>query len=286
MSVKKGGLGRGLDAIFMDNESEDRNSTVKLKLSDIEPNRNQPRKEFNEEALAELADSISQHGVLQPLLVRPLPDGGYQIVAGERRWRACRMAGVSEVPAVIRELTESQVMELALIENLQREDLSVIEEAEGYKLLMETYNFTQDEISKSVGKSRPSITNALRILNLPPNILDLLKEGKITAGHARALLSFSNEEEMQRAAKLIVENGLSVREIENIVKRSNKAKRKKRDLGKRNSFFNEVELALNEHLGRKVKVKNTAKERGSITIEFYNKEDLAQIASRLAGEDY
>lgn len=286
MSVKKGGLGRGLDAIFMDNESEDRNSTVKLKLSDIEPNRNQPRKEFNEEALAELADSISQHGVLQPLLVRPLPDGGYQIVAGERRWRACRMAGVSEVPAVIRELTESQVMELALIENLQREDLSVIEEAEGYKLLMETYNFTQDEISKSVGKSRPSITNALRILNLPPNILDLLKEGKITAGHARALLSFSNEEEMQRAAKLIVENGLSVREIENIVKRSNKAKRKKRDLGKRNSFFDEVELALNEHLGRKVKVKNTAKERGSITIEFYNKEDLAQIASRLAGEDY
>lgn len=286
MSIKKGGLGRGLDAIFMDNESEDRNSTVKLKLSDIEPNRNQPRKEFNEEALAELADSISQHGVLQPLLVRPLPDGGYQIVAGERRWRACRMAGISEVPAVIRELTESQVMELALIENLQREDLSVIEEAEGYKLLMETYNFTQDEISKSVGKSRPSITNALRILNLPPNILDLLKEGKITAGHARALLSFSNEEEMQRAAKLIVENGLSVREIENIVKRSNKAKRKKRDSGKRNSFFNEVELALNEHLGRKVKVKNTAKERGSITIEFYNKEDLAQIASRLAGEDY
>lgn len=286
MSVKKGGLGRGLDAIFMDNESEDRNSTVKLKLSDIEPNRNQPRKEFNEEALAELADSISQHGVLQPLLVRPLPDGGYQIVAGERRWRACRMAGVSEVPAVIRELTESQVMELALIENLQREDLSVIEEAEGYKLLIETYNFTQDEISKSVGKSRPSITNALRILNLPPNILDLLKEGKITAGHARALLSFSNEEEMQRAAKLIVENGLSVREVENIVKRSNKSKRKKRDLGKRNSFFDEVELALNEHLGRKVKVKNTAKERGSITIEFYNKEDLAQIASRLAGEDY
>lgn len=286
MSVKKGGLGRGLDAIFMDNESEDRNSTVRLKLSDIEPNRNQPRKEFNEESLAELADSISQHGVLQPLLVRPLPDGGYQIVAGERRWRACRMAGVSEVPAAIRELTESQVMELALIENLQREDLSVIEEAEGYKLLMETYNFTQDEISKSVGKSRPSITNALRILNLPPKILDLLKEGKITAGHARALLSFSNEEEMQRAAKLIVENGLSVREIENIVKRSNKAKRKKRDLGKRNSFFNEVELALNEHLGRKVKVKNTAKERGSITIEFYNKEDLAQIASRLAGEDY
>lgn len=286
MAIKRGGLGRGLDAIFMDNESEDRNNTVKLKLSDIEPNRNQPRKEFNEEALAELADSISQHGVLQPLLVRPLPDGGYQIVAGERRWRACRMAGISEVPVVIRELTESQVMELALIENLQREDLSIIEEAGGYKLLMETYNFTQDEISKSVGKSRPSITNALRILNLPPSILSLLKEGKITAGHARALLSFSNKEDMQKVAKQIVKNGLSVREIENIAKKSNKTKRKKRGLERRSSFFDEVELALKEHLGRKIEVINTVKERGSIIIEFYNKEDLTQIAKRLAGEDY
>ena len=284
MSARKGGLGKGLDAIFMDNETEDGNSTVKLKISDIEPNRQQPRKEFNEEALTELADSISKHGILQPLLVRPLPDGGYQLVAGERRWRACRMAGVSEVPVVIKELTNSQVMELALIENLQREDLSIVEEAEGYKMLMDDYNFTQDEISKSVGKSRPSITNALRILKLPKEILSLLKENKITAGHARALLSFDNEEDMRKIAEAIVTNGLSVREVEKISKIKNNKKEKRNDK-RRDSFFDEVEISLHEYLGRKVKVSSSAKNKGSITIEFYNKEDLAEIVKKLAGED-
>ena len=284
MSARKGGLGKGLDAIFMDNETEDGNSTVKLKISDIEPNRQQPRKEFNEEALTELADSISKHGILQPLLVRPLPDGGYQLVAGERRWRACRMAGVSEVPVVIKELTNSQVMELALIENLQREDLSIVEEAEGYKMLMDNYNFTQDEISKSVGKSRPSITNALRILKLPKEILSLLKENKITAGHARALLSFDNEEDMRKIAEAIVTNGLSVREVEKISKIKNNKKEKRNDK-RRDSFFDEVEISLHEYLGRKVKVSSSAKNKGSITIEFYNKEDLAEIVKKLAGED-
>lgn len=284
MSARKGGLGKGLDAIFMDNETEDGNSTVKLKISDIEPNRQQPRKEFNEEALTELADSISKHGILQPLLVRPLPDGGYQLVAGERRWRACRMAGVSEVPAVIKELTNSQVMELALIENLQREDLSIVEEAEGYKMLMDNYNFTQDEISKSVGKSRPSITNALRVLKLPKEILSLLKENKITAGHARALLSFDNEEDMRKVAEAIVTNGLSVREVEKISKIKNNKKEKRNDK-RRDSFFDEVEISLHEYLGRKVKVSSSAKNKGSITIEFYNKEDLAEIVKKLAGED-
>lgn len=284
MSARKGGLGKGLDAIFMDNETEDGNSTVKLKISDIEPNRQQPRKEFNEEALTELADSISKHGILQPLLVRPLPDGGYQLVAGERRWRACRMAGVSEVPVVIKELTNSQVMELALIENLQREDLSIVEEAEGYKMLMDNYNFTQDEISKSVGKSRPSITNALRVLKLPKEILSLLKENKITAGHARALLSFDNEEDMRKVAEAIVTNGLSVREVEKISKIKNNKKEKRNDK-RRDSFFDEVEISLHEYLGRKVKVSSSAKNKGSITIEFYNKEDLAEIVKKLAGED-
>ena len=284
MSARKGGLGKGLDAIFMDNETEDSNSTVKLKISDIEPNRQQPRKEFNEEALTELADSISKHGILQPLLVRPLPDGGYQLVAGERRWRACRMAGVSEVPVVIKELTNSQVMELALIENLQREDLSIVEEAEGYKMLMDDYSFTQDEISKSVGKSRPSITNALRILKLPKEILSLLKENKITAGHARALLSFDNEEDMRKVAEAIVTNGLSVREVEKISKIKNNKKEKRNDK-RRDSFFDEVEISLHEYLGRKVKVSSSAKNKGSITIEFYNKEDLAEIVKKLAGED-
>ena len=284
MSARKGGLGKGLDAIFMDNETEDGNSTVKLKISDIEPNRQQPRKEFNEEALTELADSISKHGILQPLLVRPLPDGGYQLVAGERRWRACRMAGVSEVPVVIKELTNSQVMELALIENLQREDLSIVEEAEGYKMLMDDYSFTQDEISKSVGKSRPSITNALRILKLPKEILSLLKENKITAGHARALLSFDNEEDMRKVAEAIVTNGLYVREVEKISKIKNNKKEKRNDK-RRDSFFDEVEISLHEYLGRKVKVSSSAKNKGSITIEFYNKEDLAEIVKKLAGED-
>ena len=167
MAAKKGGLGKGLDAIFMENATENSNSTVTLKISELEPNQDQPRREFDDEALAELADSIAQHGVLQPLLVRPIAGGGYQIVAGERRFRACRMAGVQEVPVVIRELSDGQVMELALIENLQREDLSPIEEAQGYQTLMEHYHFTQEEVSRSVGKSRPAITNAMRLLRLP-----------------------------------------------------------------------------------------------------------------------
>ena len=187
MAAKKGGLGKGLDAIFMENATEDSNHIITLKISEIEPNRTQPRKDFSEEAMAELADSISRHGVLQPLLVRPLAGGGYQIVAGERRWRACRMAGVSEVPVVIRDLSDSEVMQLALIENLQREDLSPVEEAMGYQTLIEQYQFTQDEVSKTVGKSRPAMTNALRLLSLPEDLLQLVSEGKLSAGHARTL---------------------------------------------------------------------------------------------------
>jgi ParB family chromosome partitioning protein len=163
MAMKKGGLGKGLEAIFAENDTEDRNATITLKISDIEPNRTQPRKEFNDAALAELADSISQHGIIQPLLVRPIFGGGYQIVAGERRWRAARMAGISEVPAVIREMSDSEVMELALIENLQREDLNPVEEAQGYQSLIDTYGLTQEETAKTVGKSRPTVTNALRL---------------------------------------------------------------------------------------------------------------------------
>ena len=242
MSARKGGLGKGLDAIFMDNETEDGNSTVKLKISDIEPNRQQPRKEFNEEALTELADSISKHGILQPLLVRPLPDGGYQLVAGERRWRACRMAGVSEVPVVIKELTNSQVMELALIENLQREDLSIVEEAEGYKMLMDDYSFTQDEISKSVGKSRPSITNALRILKLPKEILSLLKENKITAGHARALLSLPDASSQIKTLNKVVKKGLNVKQTEELITKDRQDKIKK---APKRGISQHIKLAIN-----------------------------------------
>ena len=220
MAVRKGGLGKGLDAIFMENATESSNSTVTLKISEIEPNRNQPRRDFNDESLTELADSIAQHGVLQPLLVRPLTDGGYQIVAGERRWRACRMAGISEVPVIIRELSDSEMTELALIENLQREDLSPVEEALGYQTLMEHYHFTQDEVSKSVGKSRPAVTNALRLLNLPAEVLDMVRGGELSAGHARTLLAFPNEETMIAAAKLVIKQGISVRELEKMAKKA------------------------------------------------------------------
>ena len=189
MAAKKGGLGKGLDAIFSENDMEDQNSAVAIKISEIEPNRAQPRKDFDEESLAELADSISEHGVLQPILVRPLIGGGYQIVAGERRWRAARMAGVQEIPAVVRDLSESQVMELALIENLQREDLNPLEEAGGYSALIETYGFTQEEVARTVGRSRPAVANALRLLTLPESVRDMVERGELSAGHARTLLA-------------------------------------------------------------------------------------------------
>ena len=287
MSLKKGGLGKGLDIIFMENDTEDRNSTVKLKITEIEPNREQPRSDFDETALAELADSISEHGLLQPLLVRPLSGGGYQIVAGERRWRACRMAGVKEIPAIIRELGDSEVMQLALIENLQREDLSVIEEAKGYKALIEKYDFTQDEVSKSVGKSRPVITNALRILNLPESVLQMVSNGSISSGHARTLLSFDREEDIIKTAELIIEKQISVRELENIVKRANDLFAKGEEVKvekKRITFFDEVELALKEHMGRKVSVLCKNDNKGILKIEFFSKEDLADIAKTLGNQ--
>lgn len=287
---KRGGLGKGLDAIFIDNEPEESNSAITLKISEIEPNKSQPRKEFDENALAELADSIAQHGVLQPLLVRPIADGGYQIVAGERRWRASRMAGLTEVPVVIRELTDSETMELALIENLQREDLSPVEEAMGYKQLMDEYGFSQDQVSKTVGKSRPSVANALRLLNLPEEILYLVNTGKISSGHGRTLLAFKNPNDMLKAAKLCTEEEISVRELERMAKKSNlefenkdrEDKPEKKE--KRLSYYDEVELSLNEHLGRKVNVTGDSKNKGVLEIEFYSKEDLFELA-RILGKN-
>ena len=287
MAAKKGGLGKGLDAIFIENATENSNSTVTLKLSEIEPNRSQPRKEFQEEALAELADSIAQHGVLQPLLVRPLATGGYQIVAGERRWRACRMAGVTEVPVVIRELSDGEVMQLALIENLQREDLTPIEEAEGYQTLIDTYHFTQEEVARTVGKSRPAVTNALRLLNLPQKVLQRVATGALSAGHARTLLAFPSAEEMETAAELVEKQGLSVRELEKLAKRASskeKAPGVKRAPA-RSTFMDEVELALKAHLGRRVRVQQKGENKGVLEIEFYSKEDLADLAVRLGRED-
>ena len=284
---KRGGLGKGLDAIFIENEPEEGNSAVTLKISEIEPNKSQPRRDFDEQALAELAESISQHGVLQPLLVRPIADGGYQIVAGERRWRASRMAGLTEVPVVIRELSDSETMELALIENLQREDLTPVEEALGFKQLMDEYEMSQEQVAKTVGKSRPAIANSLRLLNLPEEILYLVNTGKISAGHGRTLLSLKNPDDMLKCAKLCANEETSVRELERIAKRlnaefenKNKEERPAKK-GKRLPYYDEVELSLNEHLGRKVSVMGDSKDRGVLEIEFYSKEDLFELAQLL-----
>ena len=281
MAKKLGGLGKGLNAIFIENDSEDNSGRVTLKISEIEPNRSQPRKEFDEKALSELAESISKHGLLQPLLVRPLPLGGYQIVAGERRYRACRMAGITEVPVIIRELGDTETMEIALIENLQREDLTPIEEALGYQVLIDEHGFSQEEVAQSVGKSRPAITNALRLLKLPQSILELVSDGKISAGHARALLTLEDEKLMQELAEEIIKKDLSVRQVEKICKQKPKPE-KEETPEKKPSFYSMVELALNESLGRKIKVsKNKGKQGGILQIEFYSDEELTELSNKL-----
>lgn len=287
MAQKKTGLGRGFDAIFSDNSVEEIStsaSAVKLKLVDIEPNRNQPRKNFDETALAELADSIAQHGILQPLLVRPLPDGSYQLVAGERRWRASRMAGLTEVPAVIRELTDAQVAELALVENLQREDLDPIEEALGFKELTDKFKYTQDEISHLVGCSRPAIANSLRLLSLPQQIISMISAKSLSAGHARALLTLDDEALMIQLALLAVKDGLSVRETEKLARNMQKTEPKGKKAKKRNPFYDEIELALAGVLGRKVSVTKSGK-KGSLEIEFFDDDDLKRLIKIFENEE-
>ena len=273
--MKKRGLGKGLDAIFAENAADSTEGSVSVKISEIEPNRDQPRKEFDSEALSELADSISQHGVLQPLLLRPLLTGGYRIVAGERRWRAARMAGLTEVPAVVREMSDTEEMLFALIENLQREDLTPLEEARGYRTLIDAQDFTQEEVSQAVGKSRPAVTNALRLLNLPEDIQQMLENGEITAGHARTLLSFKREEDMRLGAKRAKE-GTSVRELEALAKRLNQQKDAPEQKPRKNQYFEEAQLAVGEYLNRKVKVAGT-KKKGTLQIEFYGEEDLQNL---------
>lgn len=278
--AKKGGLGKGLSAIFMENESEDQNSTVTLKISEIEPNKDQPRTDFDDKALSELAESIALHGVLQPLLVRPLVYGGYQIVAGERRYRASRMAGLTEVPVVIRELDDKETMELALIENLQRENLTPIEEAKGYKTLMDTYGFTQEQVSSSVGKSRSAVANSLRLLNLPEEIIDLISQGKISGGHARALLSLENKEEMIEISREIMDKDLSVRQTEKLTQKSKKGEKNPPKKVEKTNFLKEVELALTENLCRKISVTKKG-DGGVLSIEFFSQEDLIDLANKL-----
>ena len=281
MAKKQSGLGKGLDALLLENSVSEELSSSTLPINEITPNKEQPRKTFDEAALNELADSISQHGVLQPLLVRPLAGGGYQLVAGERRWRASRIAGLKEVPVIIKELSDTEAMQLAIIENLQREDLNPIEEAEGLQALIDKCGFNQEEAAASVGKSRPAITNALRLLKLPPEVRDMTREGTISAGHARALLAFDNDALILEVADRIVSHKLTVRDVEKMAQKpkTQRAKTAKR----RDSFYDEVELSLSETLGRKVKVIN-GRSKGTLEIEFYSLEDLKDIANTLGAD--
>lgn len=276
----KGGLGIGLSALFDDNTTDSAASQT-LRLSEIEPNRAQPRKNFDDESISALADSIKQHGILQPLLVRPY-GSGYQIVAGERRWRAARMLGMTEVPVQIREFSDSESMQIALIENLQRENLNPIEEAQGYFELMESFGMTQDEISKTVGRSRSAVANAIRLLNLPEKIRDMLEDGDLTVGHAKALMAFDDEGLMTEAAEKACGGRLTVRELEKMAQNRDKSGKNKTN-ERIDSYFKEMEIGLHEALGRKVKVEY-GKNKGALILEFYDRDDLSELAKRLIKE--
>ncbi|MDE5917567.1 MAG: ParB/RepB/Spo0J family partition protein, partial [Oscillospiraceae bacterium] len=236
----KGGLGTGLSALFDDNTT-DTISSMTVRLSEIEPNRDQPRKVFNEESITSLAESIKEHGMLQPILVRPF-GSGYQIIAGERRWRAARMLGLSEVPVQIREMDDQQAMQIALIENLQRENLNPVEEAEGYKDLCDRFNMSHEDIAKAVGRSRSSVSNAVRLLALPDEILSMLSEGDISTGHAKALLSFENEQKMLQAARKAAEGKLNVRALEKLAKEQDKDEENYIKNTRIDSYFKEMEI--------------------------------------------
>lgn len=279
MAVKKGGLGRGFGSV-LDENAIDNGGLIEIELSEIEPNKQQPRKDFDEEALSELASSIEKHGLLQPIVVRPLLSGRYEIIAGERRWRASRMAGLYRVPVIVKAMDEQTAAEAALIENLQREDLNPYEEALGYSSLIEKFSITQEEAAQRVGKSRAAVTNALRILKLPADMLAALREGKITSGHARALLSAEGErqQEMFKAAL----SGASVRMLEAMAKKKEPTPKKE---PKTNTYHKEVELSLKEALHRPVTVKTGKGGKGTLTIEFYNKDELTDFAKKLADKE-
>lgn len=287
--AKKAGLGMGLDALFGDNTGESSGAQT-LRVSDIEPNRKQPRQTFDDAAIAELADSIRQHGLIQPIVVRSTGTN-YQIVAGERRWRACRMLGMSEVPVIIKELDDSQTAQIALIENIQREDLNPVEEAMAYRSLMDDYDMTQEELSKIVGKSRSSIANAVRLLNLPDEVVELLKKREITSGQAKALAAAETEEEMIELAKLAAAGKITVRGIEKaIAKAANgendeeiKSKKAPKTSEERAnlSFITEMQLSLENHLERKVRINSSDGKKGTITIDFYDQEELSTLADKL-----
>ena len=297
--LKRGGLGRGLDALYEDNSAafpdEKAEDGIKMvRVSAIEPNRGQPRKEFDSESLSELADSIREHGVLQPLLVRRMPgasldEESYQLVAGERRWRAARMAGLSEVPVVVREMSEAEVLEFALIENLQREDLNPLEEAGGYQELIDTFGLTQEEVARKVGRSRSAVANALRVLKLPQELHPYLRDGDLTAGHAKALLTVKERGKMLKLAEITIEQGLSVREVERRAARLNEASEEAELVPIiHDHFYKEMQLAMQNELGRRVRINPKYGDNGgTLQINYFSKEDLqaiAQVLGQITGE--
>lgn len=276
------GLGRGLGALLGDfsEETLEVSAYRELPIYKVEPNPDQPRRDFDEEELQALADSISVHGVIQPLTVRELPSGYYQIIAGERRWRAARQAGLSEVPVVVIEADDKKAMELALIENLQRQDLNPVEEALGYQSLIDEYGLTQEETAARVGKSRPAVANALRLLSLCYEVLELLKTGAITAGHARAILTLKSEKKQLEAAKKIMALSLSVRQAETLCKNMGKEPAPEKEVTFEVNYVAECEKSLSKHLGRGVKIIN-GKRKGKFELEFYGEEDLQNLLDAL-----
>ena len=277
------GLGAGLEALFGEAAlNENTEDSRVLPITKVEPRRDQPRNIFDEQALAELADSIREHGIIQPLTVRNMENGYYQIIAGERRWRAARMAGLKEVPVRIIQADDRAAMELAMVENLQREDLNPVEEANGYKTLMTEYGLTQEETAERVGKSRPVIANALRLLSLPADVLALVESGKLSLSHARAILEIPDQPRRSKIAKLILEKGLTVREATAIIKKNLTEKPEKKKPGSevQVDYVAEAEKSLGQKMGRRVKIV-TGKKKGHLVIEYYGNEDFERLYEAL-----
>lgn len=276
------GLGKGLGALLgdFDQEPQEKSAYQLLPVYKVEPNPGQPRQDFDEEELQALADSIAIHGIVQPLTVRLMKNGYYQIIAGERRWRAARMAGLSEIPAVIMEADDKKATELALIENLQRQDLNPVEEALGYQTLMEDYSLTQEEAAQRVGKSRPAVANALRLLSLCPEVLEMVRKGTLSAGHARAVLTLKSAKKQQEAAQKICALGLSVRQAELLCKNMGKEPIPVKEPALAVDYVAECEKTLSKQLGRGVKIVN-GKRKGRFELEFYGQEDLQNLLDAL-----
>ena len=281
---KELGLGRGLNALLGDPDLQPQGEgAVSIPISQVEPGLNQPRKRFDPEALADLAQSIRLHGIIQPLTVRRLASGYYQIIAGERRWRAAKEAGLSEVPALIIEADDRKVMELALIENLQREDLNPAEEARGYQSLMEDYGLTQEQVAQRMGKSRPAIANTLRLLALPQDLMELVESGQLSAGHARAILAAPTAALQRQAAKRVIQGQLSVRQTEALVKALQKERQDKpKEQPQLQLYLGELEKDLSGRLGRKVTISHKGK-KGKIQLEYYDSQDLEGLLALLQG---